>query len=389
MSETAAAHSSTLAHGAGPRGITSPVRWWLGALCCVLVLSGCGTFSGRSGGPGDSGKRGGYYLDDGPGDNPPANLDRIPDPVPRLEPLVRGTLKPYSVMGRSYVPMTRLAPYQERGMATWYGRRYHGQRTASGEIYDMYAMTAAHPVLPIPSYARVTHLGNGRSVIVRINDRGPFLGDRVIDLSYAAAYKLDLLRNGSALVEVEAIMPGAAPAAPATLEAEARPQSPDAPAADVQAQEASAAKADALPATASASPPSSARSSSAAPAAVSTSGAVASAAPAPAPAPAPASPVAASSAAQEVATLPASAPSDEAGGFYVQLAAFSVADNAQRFLERMRAALAAIAPTLSIVSSGSLHRVHAGPYDNRDEALQAAARIGQSLGSEPVLVPPR
>ena len=164
----------------------SPARWaWrLAALCCALALTGCGTFSGRSGDRSpDSGKRGGgYYLDDGPGDNPPANLDHIPDAVPRLEPLVRGTARPYTAMGRSYTPMTQLAPYRARGVGTWYGRRYHGKRTASGEIYDMYAMTGAHPVLPIPSYARITNLDNGRSVVVRINDRGPFLESRVIDL---------------------------------------------------------------------------------------------------------------------------------------------------------------------------------------------------------------
>src|SRR5688500_17513552 len=105
--------------------------------------------------------------------------------------------------------MTVLEPYRERGIASWYGRRYHGQKTASGEVYDMYGMTAAHPVLPIPSYVRVTNIGNGKSVVVRINDRGPFLSDRLIDLSYTAAYKLDVLGGGSAFVEVETLLPGA------------------------------------------------------------------------------------------------------------------------------------------------------------------------------------
>ena len=119
--------------------------------------------------------------------------------------------RPYTVLGQSYTPMTRLTPYKERGIASWYGKRYHDQKTSSGEIYDMYAMTAAHTVLPMPSYARVTNLANDKSVVVRINDRGPFRSDRLIDLSYTAAQHLGLLGRGSGLVEVEAIVPGAAP----------------------------------------------------------------------------------------------------------------------------------------------------------------------------------
>jgi rare lipoprotein A len=106
------------------------------------------------------------------------------------------------------MPMTALAPYSETGMASWYGKRYHGQATASGEIYDMYGMTAAHPTLPIPSYTRVTHLASGKTVVVRINDRGPFHADRLIDLSYTAAYRLGMLSDGSALVRVQSILPG-------------------------------------------------------------------------------------------------------------------------------------------------------------------------------------
>ncbi len=158
-------------------------------------------------------RRGGYYLNDGPGDNPPPNLEQIPDAVPKREPLHRGAMRPYTVMGKNYTPMTRLAPYKARGTATWYGRRYHGQKTSSGEIYDMYQMTAAHTTLPIPSYARVTNLATNKSIVVRINDRGPFHSDRLIDLSYTAAYKLRLLGGGQALVEVETILPDAAPVA--------------------------------------------------------------------------------------------------------------------------------------------------------------------------------
>jgi len=150
-------------------------------------------------------KSGGYYLDDGPGDNPPANIDAIPDAVPRVEPLLPRANKPYIALGNSYIPMTEFQPYKKRGIASWYGKRYHGQKTSAGEIYDMYGMTGAHPILPIPSYVRVTNPENQKSVIVRINDRGPFHSDRLIDLSYAASYKLRLSGKGSGIVDVEAI----------------------------------------------------------------------------------------------------------------------------------------------------------------------------------------
>jgi rare lipoprotein A len=150
-------------------------------------------------------KSGGYYLDDGPGDNPPANLDAIPDAVPRVEALLPRANKPYIALGNSYVPMTEFQPYKKRGIASWYGKRYHGQKTSAGEVYDMYSMTGAHTILPIPSYVRVTNPENQKSVIVRINDRGPFHSDRLIDLSYAASYKLGLAGKGSGIVDVEAI----------------------------------------------------------------------------------------------------------------------------------------------------------------------------------------
>jgi len=149
-------------------------------------------------------KGGGYYKDDGPGENPP-DLDRIADAQPRPERLHRFANNPYQVFGKDYVPLRVGGAFRERGIASWYGRRYHGQKTSSGETYDMYSMTAAHPTLPIPSYARVTNVTNGRSVVVRINDRGPFHSDRVIDLSYVAAYKLGYVQGGSTPVEVESV----------------------------------------------------------------------------------------------------------------------------------------------------------------------------------------
>lgn len=150
---------------------------------------------------------GGYYLDDGPHALVPANLDVIPDAVPRIEPIYPPSLRPYTVMGQRFVPMTALHPYRERGHASWYGRKFHGNLTAIGEVYDMYKMTAAHPTLPLPSYVRVTNVENGRSVVVRVNDRGPFLRGRLIDLSYAAAHRLGYINSGSAVVDVELLTP--------------------------------------------------------------------------------------------------------------------------------------------------------------------------------------
>ena len=184
----------------------------LAAAAAMLALAGCsGTppTQSKPATPAATAKSGGYYLDDGPEANPPPNLDAIPDAVPRDEPLHRFANRTYAVLGNSYTPQTERRPYRQEGMASWYGRRFHGKKTSSGELYDMYAMTAAHPTLPIPSYARVTSLANGRSVVVRINDRGPFHSKRLIDLSYTAAHKLGYLGKGSTRVRVESIDPAA------------------------------------------------------------------------------------------------------------------------------------------------------------------------------------
>jgi rare lipoprotein A len=173
------------------------------ALALALV-AGCGSAPGK--------RPGGYYLDDGPGDRVP-NVTAIPDATPRHEPLHRWANRPYERFGKRYVPLTRVGPFQQRGTASWYGKRFHGNATASGERYDMYKMSAAHPILPIPSYARVTNLVNGRSVVVRVNDRGPFHDGRIIDLSYAAAHKLGYVASGSTRVLVEQVVPGGAPLA--------------------------------------------------------------------------------------------------------------------------------------------------------------------------------
>jgi len=143
---------------------------------------------------------------DGPPARPPAGLAHIADAVPRSEPLSSGANRPYQINGKRYVPDVSGKPYRERGVASWYGTKYHGKKTANGEIYDMYAMTAAHTTLPLPSYVRVTRVATGRSVVVRVNDRGPFHAKRIIDLSYAAAYKLGIHTLGSDEVIVERII---------------------------------------------------------------------------------------------------------------------------------------------------------------------------------------
>jgi rare lipoprotein A len=271
----------------------------------ALALSACG------GAPSRPSKPGGYYLDDGPGTNPPADLDRVPDAVPRAEPINRHTSRPYTVLGTSYTPFAEPKPYKARGRASWYGRRYHGQKTSSGEVYDMYAMSAAHTLLPLPSYARVTNLQNGKSVVVRVNDRGPFHEDRIIDLSYAAAYKLGFVNQGSATVEVEAILMGES-ALPPPPPASSPPASPPPP--------------------------------TIAPVAV------------------------------------------EAGGVYIQLGAFSVAENADAFLRRMRTDLDWIGETLRLHQREGLYRVHAGPYPDVEAAQRDADRIRQALGFTPFLI---
>src|SRR5690606_3923861 len=146
---------------------------WLPVLVLALV-AGCAR--------GPVQRDGGYLPGDGPGDRPVHELAALPDAQPRVEAFRPATLRPYVVEGRRFVPMTADDPWQETGVASWYGRGFHGRPTAIGEPFDMYEMTAAHPTMPLPSYARVRHLGNGREVVVRVNDRGPFRRGRVIDL---------------------------------------------------------------------------------------------------------------------------------------------------------------------------------------------------------------
>ncbi|GMQ89739.1 MAG: septal ring lytic transglycosylase RlpA family protein [Gammaproteobacteria bacterium] len=177
------------------RGLT--MKNVLPLILVAVVLSACSALS----------RKGGYYQDDGPPRRARVDVASIPDAVPRIDPLSETGNQPYSVYGTTYFPLKDASGYRERGVASWYGKKFHGRRTSSGEPYDMYAMTAAHKTLPLPSYVQVRNLDNGRTVIVRVNDRGPFLRNRLIDLSYAAAAKLSIVGTGTGLVEVQVVAP--------------------------------------------------------------------------------------------------------------------------------------------------------------------------------------
>jgi len=303
----------------------------------VLALSACAAAP----------RSGGYYKDDGPGERPPANLEQIADAQPKAEPLHRYANRPYQVFGKEYVPLAFVQPYRQRGVASWYGKKFHGQRTASGEPYDMYAMSAAHPTLPIPSYARVTRVATGRSVIVRINDRGPFHQGRMIDLSYAAALKLGFAHLGSAEVELESIEPGQA----VTPTQQAATTTP--PAAATTAP-------DAAP-----TPPDAATT---------------------APDAAPTPPVATTTPPVATTIGQALAAPEQAAAVYVQVGAFSSRANAENLRSRLEGEFGWLKDTVQVVAIGNLWRLHVGPYRTQDDARSVAERIESQLSIKPLLV---
>lgn len=298
----------------------------------VLVLAACGASPKKSGG-------GGYYKDDGPHDSPPSNLDAIPDAVPRIEPLSAGTMRPYVIFGKRYVPDTTDRPYKARGRASWYGRKFHGNSTSNGEKYDMYAMTAAHTTLPIPSYVRVTRVGTNKTVVLRVNDRGPFHDGRIIDLSYVAAHKLGIIGPGSGEVIVERILPD-------------------------EIREIQAGRAAANPgAQAVAYEP----------------------APAPQaqPLPPPVAAIPASSAPTQAAV---GAPDTGARGVFLQLGAFGEAGNAHALAGRVGTAFSpGETPAINVHQSGSFYRVRIGPYADRMSAERAAQDVANRTGVIPSL----
>jgi rare lipoprotein A len=266
---------------------------------------------------------GGYLAGDGPGAETPVNLDEVPDAVPKAEPLHRYANREYTALGKTYKPLDSTGTYKERGVASWYGKKFHGQRTSIGETYDMYAMTAAHPTLPIPSYARVTNVATQKSVVVRVNDRGPFLHNRIIDLSYTAAHKLGIVNSGSAEVEVESIAVDGS----STLTVSTELSVPGKAAAPIIEP--------ALIAAAS-------------------------------------------------APVPAAAPvASVTGKVYLQLGAFKSPQGAESFLAKMRATLGEGGRPLSLIEKDGLQRVHLGPYATQSEARAASEKLKSRLGFKP------
>ena len=332
-------------------------RW---RLRLALVAAGVALLAGCASGP----QRSAPSADrDGPEPNPPADLARVPDAEPRLEPIRNGgPNKPYDVLGKSYVPITQDAPFDERGLASWYGRKFQGRRTASGEVYNMYAMTAAHPTLPIPSYARIRNPANGREVVVRVNDRGPFHPGRIVDLSYTAALKLDVLR-GVAPVELQRITFDEIRSGAWRRDGDAVVQ---------------------VAARGAVDPPVAAPTSTPAPALLPIAAAASEAATS---APIAATPVPAASTPEAVADAPAArAFTLPARGFWVQLGAFRARDGAEGFAQRVAAEMGWLSPLLAVFSDASLFRLQAGPYPSRDEARSVAERVRDGLKLVPVIV---
>ncbi|HMW16702.1 MAG TPA: septal ring lytic transglycosylase RlpA family protein [Accumulibacter sp.] len=280
-------------------------------------------------------KRGGaYYKDDGPGDEVPENLDQIPDAQPRAEPLHRFANRPYVVLGKAYEPHSVLKPYQERGIASWYGKKFHGQKTSIGEPYDMFAMTAAHPTLAIPSYARVTNLSNGKTVVVRVIDRGPFHADRIIDMSYAAAHRLGYVDNGSAQVQVEAIVPDGV-----TALSYAQVAPPRQPRSTVTSGESDEIQL-----------------------------------------------LAARLEQTEAGKTPTSGVTPAGGrGIYLQLGAFSNSDNAESLRSHLARELDWLTEGIQVNANNGIHRVHLGPYGTRVDAEKVAEKIRLALGYKPAV----
>lgn len=317
-----------------PFDFTLPLRRsgliWFIVVAILSGLVGCASPASRSGAskPVLSSGRDGAPLD------PPADLASIPDPEPQVEPIRRGgPNKPYVVLGQSYEPVAADVPWKERGVASWYGTKFHGRKTASGELFSMYGLTAAHRTLPIPSYARVRHVGNGKEIIVRVNDRGPFHSSRVLDLSFAAAVKLGISSAGSALVEIERltfddIRSGSwrKPSEMITPEGD--------PIADIAAKAVDE----------------------------------------------PVEPEVMQSGDRARAFTPA------AQGYWVQLAAFSRRDSVDRLQQRVAVDAAAMAPMMAVFKEGAVYKLQVGPYATRQQADEAARGVRESMQVVPLVI---
>lgn len=305
--------------------------------------------------------RGGYYQDDGPGDKPPDGLLDMPDAEPKVEPYSKRGNRPYVVFGKRYTPFSDDRPFRQRGFGSWYGKKFHGQRTSSGEIYDMYKMTAAHPTLPIPSYARVTNVGNGKQVIVRVNDRGPFHSDRIIDLSYTAALKLGYIARGSTELEVERLLPdeiariprdnqnrphasqaaAPMPVAPPMVEVVSHQERPQAAVSEAASE---------LSAVVGGFPPSVSRQ------------------------------------AERTPETAMAATAAAAGGFYLQLGAYAQEANAEAVRSRLAQNWASALPPPEVAQNGAVYRIYSGPFASRGEADSAARQLEAAGAAKPVVV---
>ena len=328
------------ARNRGECGRAAGTALTIGLLALAGLLGGCG-------GSGATREIGGSLGADRGAD--------IADAVPRVEPRAKyGNMASYVVRGKRYHTKESSAGHVERGLASWYGKQFHGRKTSSGERYDMYAMTAAHKTLPLPTYARVTNLENGRSAVVKVNDRGPFHGPRVIDLSYSAAQKLGVVQKGTAMVEVRAIdpaRPGSDPgpflagktagSTPGTLAlSERKPARKASAVQDARAaQEGAATRERAVEVALAAT------------------------------------------GAERVAASGSGAP---ARGLYLQVGAFGDPSNAERLRKRLGSQLAEQVRVQSSVASGpTLYKVRVGPLSSEGEASQVSAKLVTLGVSEP------
>ena len=305
-----------------------------------------------------------------------------------MEPRARYGNPPfYDVFGKRYYVLSSSVGYWERGVASWYGPGFHKERTSTGEPYDMYGMTAAHKTLPLPAYVRVTNLQNGRSIVVRVNDRGPFVGNRIIDLSYTAAAKLDMLRNGTAMVEVRAIDPSVPPLPP-VVTASTIPAASTSPAASptptASSTPAAASTSAAAPVAAAlvimplaATPPAAAPPAAAPSAAVSPT-----AAPGATTSPAVPPAIAATNAAPEAASASGAAPA--APGFtrptlFIQAGAFSDPANAERLAQKLRGDnLGKVFVRNDVIAGRKMYRVRIGPVPDVAEFDRVVAALEQA-----------
>ncbi len=329
-----------------PRPRAGWVAWCaLACMALALILSGCA--SGPKS-PTPSPQR------DGPPLSVPPNLADLPDVVPQIEPIRQGgPNKPYVVLGQSYEPLQGDVEWSEKGGASWYGNKFHGRRTASGELYSMFGLTAAHKTLPIPSYVRVRNVRNGKEVIVRVNDRGPFHPGRVIDLSYAAAVKLDIVNHGVGQVEIarltfDEIRTGAwqrgtvlDPASDPTRLASASPV-PTAPFAVPLKPDGAAPSSD--------------------------------------------DPMLTTDSARPAAAPTARAHTPAARGFWVQLAALSRRDGVDKLQQRIADQLTGLLPLLAVFHESPHYKLQAGPFASKQEAQQAARQVREALQLQPMVI---